>query len=332
MTLNRAALVGPYQGPTLPFTMPEPLDKPERLERWEHGVRLEVCSIETVSGLNFSMGRGKETFVLSYADLGSRKIVNKPLVRMTRPDAAIFQAQCGLVSQYADLREERGAEILAEMTPPIEFWGSIIGLQAHRHKWTLELLDLAFSLVVHVHMRFKHAFACPRPTELSPQIQSMIPIPGHPSLPSGHATEAYLVCTVLQSLLNSAQPGNGKRYHEQLQRLAARIAVNRTVAGLHYPVDSAAGRLLGTAIGEFFIARCKESEPLTERGFDGARFHGAKLPGKGQFRALDFDPRVSLDNGTSGYYQVVGPFGEVPVSPLLAFMWEKARKEWLPLK
>ena len=40
---------------------------------------------------------------------------------------------------------------------------SIIGLTAHRHKYTLELLDPAMSLATHVHMRFKHAFACQRP-------------------------------------------------------------------------------------------------------------------------------------------------------------------------
>ena len=86
------------------------------------------------------------------------------------------------MATYADLREDRGAEILAQAAGTIDFWASIIGLQAHRHKWTLELLDLAFGMAVHVHMRFKHAFACPRAAELSPQIQTMIPTPGHAEL------------------------------------------------------------------------------------------------------------------------------------------------------
>ena len=33
-------------------------------------------------------------------------------------------------------------------------------------------------------------------------------------------------------------------------RIAERMAVNRTVAGVHFPCDSAAGALLGCAIGE----------------------------------------------------------------------------------
>ena len=134
-----------------------------------------------------------------------------------------------------------------------------------------------------------------------------------------------MTATLLQALLQAADK-TGAKYEEQLQRQAARIAVNRTVAGLHFPVDSAVGRLLGTALGEFMVARCTGAPKLHQRGFDGPKFHDAKG------LAVDFDLRVSMSDNQSGYYQLFSPTGAVAPSPLLVFMWDRAVKEWRPVK
>jgi hypothetical protein len=177
-------------------------------------------------------------------------------------------------------------------------------------------------MTVDVEMRLKHAFACPRPEALSPQIQPMLATPGHASWPSGHATESYMVAALLQALLEQANQ-TGPKYDEQLQRFAARVAVNRTVAGLHYPVDSAAGRLLGTALAEFFVARCTGAG-VHRRGFDGPLFQHANGA------ALDFDPRVSMKDGGQGYYQYDADAWPVTQSGLLNFVWKQAVAEWQP--
>ena len=41
-----------------------------------------------------------------------------------------------------------------------------------------------------------------------------------------------------------------------LKGLAEHIAVNRTVAGVHYPIDSWAGAALGVAIGQAILGLC----------------------------------------------------------------------------
>ena len=104
-------------------------------------------------------------------------------------------------------------------------------------------------------------------------------------------------------------------------RLAARIATNRVVAGVHFPVDSAAGRLLGTALAEFLVARATGTK-VHERGFDGRLFEGP------HGEPLDFSLHQSM-NHTHGhaYTRSAGTTG-VGNAPLLAWLWEEALKEW----
>ncbi|MBX3586047.1 MAG: phosphatase PAP2 family protein [Ramlibacter sp.] len=277
-----------------------------------------TCELELLSGLHFDVNQAKTSMTLGFVNLDKRPLKDLSLTRLVRPTEKIFKQQLDLIANYSELREDRGAEILAQVNGGGPFWASMIGLTAHRHRYTAELLDLALSLATHVEMRFKHGFACQRPVELSPQIQPMIPTPGHGSWPSGHATEAYITSAVLQALLP-----HGHKYREQMERLAARIAVNRTVAGVHYPVDSAVGRLLGTSLADYFVARCKGAK-VHERGFDGRKFHGA------QGTVIDFDPRVPLDDNHSGYYQLMPGASMIPASPLMQFMWGKAVAEWTP--
>lgn len=164
-------------------------------------------------------------------------------------------------------------------------------------------------------MRLKLGFDVPRPVQLSPQIQPVLPTPGHASWPSGHATESYLMAALLNHLL----PSDGLR-DVQLKRLAARVAVNRTVAGLHYPVDSAAGRLLGTSLAEFVRARSGVGAVFHARHFDGSQYPPAE----------DFDPRLPLDGaGAPAYHQRATLAHSLAVSTWLGSLWQLAAAEWV---
>ena len=137
-------------------------------------------------------------------------------------------------------------------------------LHPERSAKTIELINVILGLASVVAQRFKHSLCVRRPHEYSAQVQPIIQTPGHGSLPSGHATEAFAVAWLLLRLLSSkpglnAPPG----FVQQLMAQAARIAINRTVAGLHFPVDSLAGQLLGLSIAEYFVARCRhQAAPL----------------------------------------------------------------------
>ena len=109
---------------------------------------------------------------------------------------------------------------------------------------------------------------------------------------------------------------------DQRHRLATRIAINRTVAGVHYPVDSAAGAVLGMTLGEYIFARAT-GEKVPSRTFHGTRYGGD----------TDFHPGLvkrMLEKGTleDGKEPVVET-GEAPVvkSSILAWLWNEAKKE-----
>jgi len=87
----------------------------------------------------------------------------------------------------------------------------------------------------------------PRPSHVCPALLPPIQVPGHASYPSGHATQAHLIAKCVQLVLPAAAAMTAPLTAD-LDALAARIARNREIAGLHYPSDSAAGLVLATGI------------------------------------------------------------------------------------
>ncbi|WP_407672188.1 hypothetical protein [Paracoccus sediminilitoris] len=59
---------------------------------------------------------------------------------------------------------------------------------------------------------------------------------------------------------------------DQLFWLACRIAVNRTVARVHFPADSVAGAVLGIQLGRWLLARAMPVGAMAAASFDGRRF------------------------------------------------------------
>ena len=120
------------------------------------------------------------------------------IAEIQRPITATFEAQIPKVLSWAELRNERATEIMAQIDAQYAFWSSVIYMHPDRTKRTFELINILLQFCVYVEMRFKHALACWRPVEYNAQVQPMITTPGHGSFPSGHATQAHAVAYVLQ--------------------------------------------------------------------------------------------------------------------------------------
>jgi membrane-associated phospholipid phosphatase len=216
----------------------------------------------------------------------------------------------------------------------------VLNLRPDRRKWTLELLHAALRLANYAQMRFKHALACRRPLEYSPQVQPMILTPGHGALPSGHATEAHIVALVLWNLVRSKEPTKPLEWLEQLMRQAARVAINRTVAGVHFPVDSAAGQLLGLTLGAYFLARATAPAGV-KANYSAFKFDGTAFDNTGDFdwrkhynvyatgtSAAETQTKALNAGGVAFADQMSNSPQSAGRAPLLAELWSMAQGEW----
>lgn len=149
-----------------------------------------------------------------------------------------------LLHTYVALRTpERLLAIQAE----VEMSGVRIGpdtlatyLSDPRYTVTGKLLDQLFDEIEPIVMRQKVKFDRVRPHKLDPTLVPVIAVPEHAAYPSGHSTQAYAVAFLLSAIASEQQA--------EFEQDALRVAVNREIAGVHYPSDSAAGRLLARQI------------------------------------------------------------------------------------
>jgi len=91
----------------------------------------------------------------------------------------------------------------------------------------------------------------PRPSQLLPALLPPVPVPGHPSYPSGHATQSMLMALLLLEVLNVLPQSRLNLWRPHLLAQAWRMGRNREIAGLHFPSDSTAGYQLAAALKEF---------------------------------------------------------------------------------
>jgi membrane-associated phospholipid phosphatase len=302
----------------------------KRLAFWDEAPRACVLDFELMEGIGFwSDGRTAAVLCRTVdpedAKEGTRTFAGLVVIR--RPKLALLQKQAQRVRDYADLRPDRMAEIQAQVGDILSFFGAIDDLTPCRSKWTIELLATAIRFATTVEMRIKHALNVPRPIVLSPRIQPIIQTPGHGSLPSGHATESYAVATVLTHLYAQVDKRDTPflqlaatdiQAQTQRYKLAARIAINRTVAGMHFPIDSAAGAVLGVTLGEYLVARARgDQKLLNRRAFDPAEY------GDRDFSAAEAVTPIPIPKDPPE-----GDFTPLePGSPNLQEIWRRAARE-----
>ena len=187
-----------------------------------------------------------------------------PLISMSAPDSAFFERQLMHLRSYADLRSDRMGEIDVQLDDITSFFSSALQLDPSRSEWILETLRAVVRLCGYIEFPLKFNFNVARPSQLSTRVMPIIETPTHGSWPSGHATEAFAIATVLSGLLYRqtddtalfsmhAVSNTDDKLGNLMLRIAMRIADNRVVAGVHYPHDGMAGAMLGISLGEALV-------------------------------------------------------------------------------
>ena len=244
------------------------------MRRWSPDVRSRIYAFELVGGLYFDdtvadvADLWSLSSALGAAAAGVRSGSFKLIARLERPKydykqtGAIPATAPGdtLENEFKDtmkmaaLRNDRMAEILTQVTVPYPFFAMVLNLQPGRHRFTFEMMAAAFNFASAVGQRFKHRFRVVRPADRSSLIQPVLLTPGHSSYPAGHAAQCHLVKVILAQLLDTLATLEIK---SQLEALANRISENRVVAGLHFNVDNAQGKVLGEKLAGYFIDKSK---------------------------------------------------------------------------
>lgn len=212
--------------------------------------------------------------------------------------------QVDKVLRAAIEREQRLPEIMVQCDDLWSFFGWAAGIRRDSHPLAFEVLELAQQWAQPLVMALKNDIALPRPYRCSTRVLPAIPTPRHGSLPSGHATMSALIASVLAALL---APGERDPRPELLDRLARRIAYNRVVAGVHFPVDSAAGYGLGLQLAGHFVGLAMGTPAPATFVFDPLKFP----------QLHEIGTRPNLDP----------PAGDPPRSALLGQLWQAALRE-----
>ena len=300
----------------------QPNAKKEPLWRWAPEFRSHAVCGELHSRLAV---HGKQVWLVEPPAVKSAKaqgLIAVPDAKAMAAAKVDMSEQVDSVMRAAIEREDRLPEILSQAVALWPFFESVTGVQLSRAPAFAELLTSVEDWIVKVLMLLKHEVAAHRPVRASSMIMPLIQTPGHGSLPSGHATQAAFNAEILCFLMYHDN-ATGKAYPDDqvridvLDRLARRIAFNRVVAGVHFPVDSLVGYKLGRQLARA-VATLAGVKGLAMYNLDAAAVLGAP---RHTLREVEDGSKPNL------YLRQRAPVAAPARAPALRTLWNEARDE-----
>ena len=110
-------------------------------------------------------------------------------------------------------------------------------------------ISIVQPLTAAIVLDLKSKYARTRANDVDPSLSTAIPVPWHKAYPSGHATQSFITALAFANVFPEKS--------DEFMRLAAKVAINREIAGLHYTSDSDAGAVLAEQIWKAVKPACK---------------------------------------------------------------------------
>jgi acid phosphatase (class A) len=205
---------------------------------------LLVCVVTSLLAACTSQQAPKTTTKFFYVDPASVKL--DVLLPKPSPDKSPITKGEGdlmIVLQAEALPAAKDRAKSEDTLTPWVFAG-VLGANFSKEKMplTADLLDKAEKDTHNVTEDAKRLWDRDRPPHQDGRITPLLKVPTNASYPSGHATRAILWARVLAIL--------SPKDKEALRERARLVALDRVIAGVHYPTDVASGMALGDAIAD----------------------------------------------------------------------------------
>ena len=149
-----------------------------------------------------------------------------------------------------DLRSESALREINEEAddPTPKFW-AVAGISPADNPKLQKTISIVQPLTAAIVLDLKAKYARTRANDVDPSLKTAIPVPGHKAYPSGHATQSFITALAFANVYPEKSG--------EFMKLAAKVAINREIAGLHYTSDSDAGAVLAEQIWKAVKPACK---------------------------------------------------------------------------
>lgn len=132
--------------------------------------------------------------------------------------------------------------------PTPKFW-EVAGISPADNPNLQKTIAIIQPLTASIVLDLKAKYARTRANDVDPSLKTAIPVPWHKAYPSGHATQSFITALAFTNVFPEKS--------DAFMRLAAKVAINREIAGLHYTSDSDVGAILAEQIWKAVKPVCK---------------------------------------------------------------------------